>query len=152
MATEFLTNIQETSDVISPGGSAPSGEIIVAFFGTMHYDEKWQLEMAESRLDDADKVWVAVHATDFLQARANLGTSVAAATPANTGAAPTAAPYNLWQGPRDGNRVFSIPIAEGFEYRARLVWKNNSSTGLTNTTVSACWSESTQKDWVFRSS
>ena len=152
MATEFLTNTQETSSSINPGGSVSSGSIIIAFFGTMHYDEKWVIEMAEARKDDAYKDWVAVHSTDFLEARANLGTTVAAGTPANTGAQPTSAPYNLWSGPRDGNRVFDIPIAEGFEYRVRLVFKNNATTSLTNTTVTACWSEGTTKDWVFRSS
>ena len=152
MATEFLSSTQETSGTINAGGSASSGNIIIAFFGQMHYDEKWQIEMAESSKDDADKEWVAVHSTDFLQARANLGTTVAAGTPANSGTAPTSAPYNLWQGPRNDNRVFDVPTAEGFEYRVRLVWKNNASTSLTNTTVTACWSEGTQKDWVYRSS
>lgn len=150
MATEFLSNTQEISNSINPDGSVSSGSLIVAFFGTMAYDEKWQIEMAESHLDDADKVWVAVHSTDFLEARANLGTSVSAGTPANSGVAPTNAPVNLWLGPRDNNRVFEIPVAEGFEYRTRLVWKNNASTSLSNTTVSACWSEGTQKDWAFR--
>ena len=152
MATEFLSNTQETSSTINPGGSVTSGSIIIVFFGQMHYDEKWQIEMAEASKTGQNKVWSAVHATDFLEARANLGTTISAGTPANSGAHPTNAPYNLWAGPRNDNRVFEIPVAEGFEYRTRIVFKNNASTSLTNTTVSACWSEGTTKDWVFRSS
>ena len=143
MAKQFLSDTQETSDIINPEGYAPSGGIILAFFGTMNTtDEKWQIEMAEYDKAPADRVWVATHSTDFLTAASPPGSSI------NLGGTPPVIPVNLWEGPRHGNRVFEVPTADGFVYRVRLVYKGGSSTSLTNLTVTACWEEAKTKTWL----
>ena len=136
MATQFLQSDQATSDIINPGGVTRSGAVLIAFFGAMDADEKWQIEQRQA---NPAGEWVAVHATDFIAARGMVGTAASS---------PTVAPVNLWAGPRPGNRVFEVPIGDGFEYRARLVFKNNSQTSLTNSTVTACWAEAKTKQWL----
>lgn len=144
MATQFLSDTQETSDIINPRGYAPSGSIIIAFFGAMNAsDEKWQIEMAEYDKAPADRVWAPTHATDFLNARHPPGTSIDLTT------TPPQIPINLWEGPRHGNRVFEIPVADGFVYRVTLVYKIVSNVlNLTNTSVTACWEEAKTKTWL----
>ena len=144
MATQFLASDQEVSDIINPNGHTPSGSVLIAFFGTMVSDEKWQIEQAEHDKDEAARTWVAVHSTDFLTAQAALGTSVS----------PTSAPVNLWEGPRAGNRVFEIPLGRGFVYRVKLVYKNGVSnipstgTNSNDGNVTACWAEAKTKLWL----
>ena len=140
MSIEFLSTSQTTSDTIFEGGSPSAGDIIVAFFGTMADDEKWSIEIADASKSGATKTWVAVHATDFIDAEATVGTPVST----------SAAPVNLWQGPRADNRVFEVPTSVGFEYRARLVYKSGSSSPTTNGNVTACFEEKTIKDYAFR--
>ena len=88
MATQFLQSDQETSDIINPGGITKSGGVLIAFFGDMANDEKWQIEQAEASKDASARVWSAIHTTDF---------SDATAAP---GASGTNATVDRWAGPR----------------------------------------------------
>ena len=139
MATRFLESDQEVSNIINPDGVSHSGGILIVFFGTMVGDEKWQIEQAE--VDANPRQWSAVHSTDFSNATHAPGTPNQNAT------------IDRWMGVRDANRVFEVPIADGFVYRARLVWKSGTATiassgGNANTSVTACWAEAKTKLWL----
>ena len=141
MATQFLESTAEVSNIINPGQgdeipSTPSGHVLIAFYGTMESDEKWQIEQADAEAQTL--VWVAVHATDFLDAQAPVGTSVTTSQ----------APVNLWEGPRNGNRVFEVPVGVGNLYRVRLVYKSGSDSTFSNTTVTASWTKGETKIWA----
>ena len=139
MAIQILETNQTVSSIINPGTdkpSTPSGHILIAFYGNMILDEKWQIEQADTNHASLD--WVAVHSTDFRNAAAALGTSLST----------TQAPVNLWEGPRDGNRVFEVPVGKGNLYRVRLVYKSGSATPSTNGTVTASWTRGETKIWA----
>lgn len=111
MATQFLANDQSISAIVNPGGAIPAGRLVIAFHGTMDPDEKWKIEA--KAVDATD--WISVHKIDNDSAT---GTDI-----------------DKWQGPRDKDRIFEIPLADGFEYRVSKV-----TTGA-NTTVTAYWAE-----------
>ena len=117
MAKQFLDDNQNTSSVIE---KAKVGDIIVVFFGTMHADEKWELQVARGDVDPADRDWQPLHPTDNVDA--------------------TGDDIVKWMGPRDNDRVFYFPNDRDFVYRARKRYGPADPPG-TNTAVTACWAE-----------
>ena len=139
MANQILASDQLVSEIINPSSAdalertTPSGHVLIAFYGTMTSDEKWQIEQADA--DQETLEWVAIHTTDFLTATAAPGASGTTAT------------VDRWMGGRDGNRAFEVPIGKGNYYRVRLVYKSGSSNPTTNGTVTCSWVPGVTKQW-----
>ena len=117
MATQFLDANANISSVIE---KVKVGDIMVVFFGTMHADEKWELQVARGDVDPADRNWQPLHTTDDVDA--------------------TGDDIVKWMGPRNNDRIFYFPNDRDFVYRARKVY-GPGATPATNTSVTACWAE-----------